>query len=93
MRTTDDKEVLLDNAKYLKDTHLSSVGISKDLTPQEIREEKEMEKEAERRNKDLNQEDRAKNLKWLVVGQKGEKRLIKTTERGGPTSQHGSRFS
>ncbi len=27
MRTTDDKEVLLDNAKYLKDTHLSSVGI------------------------------------------------------------------
>jgi uncharacterized coiled-coil protein SlyX len=93
MRTTDDKEVLLDNAKYLKDTHLSSVGISKDLTPQEIREEKEMEKEAERRNKDLNQEDRAKNLKWLVVGQKGEKRLIKTTERVGPTSQRGSRFS
>jgi uncharacterized coiled-coil protein SlyX len=91
MRTTDDKEVLLDNAKYLKDTHMSSVGISKDLTPQEIREEKEMEREAERRNKDLNQEDRAKNLKWLVVGQKGEKRLIKTTERVGPTSQRGMR--
>jgi hypothetical protein len=70
---------------------MSSVGISKDLTPQEIREEKEMKREAEMRNKDLSQEDRAKNLKWLVVGQKGEKRLIKTTEKSGPTSRHGTR--
>jgi hypothetical protein len=62
MRSTDDKELLLDNAKFLRDTHMSSVGISKDLTPQEIREEKEMEREAESRNKELSQEDRAKNL-------------------------------
>jgi hypothetical protein len=91
MRSTEDKELLLDNAKFLRDTHMSSVGISKDLTPQEIREEKEMEREAETRNKELSQEDRAKNLKWLVVGQKGEKRLIKTTEKSGPTSRHMSR--
>jgi hypothetical protein len=91
MRSTEDKELLLDNAKFLRDTHMSSVGISKDLTPQEIREEKEMEREAETRNKELSQEDRAKNLKWLVVGQKGEKRLIKTTEKSGPTSRHVSR--
>ena len=81
MRTTDDKELLLENAKYLRDTHFSNIGISKDLTPQEVREEKEMEREAERRNKELSQEDRAKNLKWLVVGQKGEKRFVKTVER------------
>jgi hypothetical protein len=91
MRTTDDKELLLDNARYLRDTHMSNVGISKDLTPREIRDEKEMENEAERRNRDLSQDDRAKNLKWLVVGQKGEKRLIKTVERAAPTSQRGSR--
>ena len=91
MRSTEDKELLLDNAKFLRDTHMSTVGISKDLTPQEIREEKEMEREAESRNKELSQEDRAKNLKWLVVGQKGEKRLIKTTEKSGPTSRHMSR--
>jgi hypothetical protein len=91
MRTTDDKELLLDNARYLRDTHMSNVGISKDLTPREIRDEKEMENEADRRNRDLNQEDRAKNLKWLVVGQKGEKRLIKAVERAAPTSQRGSR--
>ena len=60
MRSTEDKELLLDNAKFLRDTHMSSVGISKDLTPQEIREEKEMEREAETRNKELSQEDRAK---------------------------------
>jgi hypothetical protein len=36
MRTTDDKEVLLDNAKYLTNTYVSNVGINdKDLTPQE----------------------------------------------------------
>jgi hypothetical protein len=37
MRTTDDKEVLLDNAKYLRNTHISNVGINdnKDLTSQE----------------------------------------------------------
>jgi hypothetical protein len=91
MRTTDDKELLLDNARYLRDTHMSNVGISKDLTPREIRDEKEMENEAERRNRDLSQDDKAKNLKWLVVGQKGEKRLIKTVERAAPTSQRGSR--
>jgi hypothetical protein len=70
---------------------MSRVGISKDLTPQEIHEEKEMEREAEKKNKDVNQEDRAKILKWLVVGKKGEKRLIKTTEKSGPTSCHGTR--
>ena len=43
--------------------HFSNTGISKDLTPQEVREEKEMEREAERRNKELSQDDRAKNLK------------------------------
>lgn len=91
MRTTDDKELLLENAKYLRDTHFSNIGISKDLTPQEVREEKEMEREAERRNKELSQEDRAKNLKWLVVGQKGEKRFVKTVERTRPTNQRGTR--
>jgi uncharacterized coiled-coil protein SlyX len=87
MRTIEDKELLLENAKYLRDTHLYTVGISTDLTPQEIQEEKEMEKEAGRRNQDLSREDRAKNLKWLVVGQKGEKRLIKVVERVRTTNQ------
>ncbi len=83
----EDKEKLLSNAKYLRDTHLNRVGISADLTPQELQEEKNMVEEAERRNRNLTQEDKAKNMKWLVVGQKGEKRLVKGVERTYPTSQ------
>jgi len=91
LRTTEDKALLLDNAKFLRDTFFSNVGISADLTPQEMKEEKEMGVEAERRNKDLSQEDRAKNLKWLLVGPKGEKRLYKGVERTPLVSQRGLR--
>jgi hypothetical protein len=35
--------------------------------------------EAERRNREeITQEDKAKNLEWMVVGTKGERRLIKS---------------
>ena len=81
MENMEDKDRLLANARYLRDTHLSRVGISPDLTPMELQEERDLAAEAERRNKDLNEEDRAKNMKWLVVGQKGEKRLLKGVER------------
>jgi hypothetical protein len=36
-----------------------------------------MKDEMIRRNKEMSQEDRAKNLIWTVVGRKGEKRLVK----------------
>jgi len=85
MACIEDKECLLANAKYLRDTQLNRVGISPDLTPQEIQEEKDMVEEAEKRNSNLSQEDVAKNMKWLVVGQKGEKRLFKGVERPPPT--------
>jgi len=81
MSNMEDKELLLTNARHLRDTPLNKVGISPDLTPQELQEEKEMAEEAERRNRNLNEEDLAKNMKWLVVGQKGEKRLFKGVER------------
>jgi len=60
MENMEDKEKLLSNAKYLRDTHLNRVGISADLTPQELQEEKNMAEEAERRNRNLSQEDKAK---------------------------------
>jgi len=87
MDSVEDKELLLVNARRLRDTPMSNVGISADLTPMELQEEKDMVAEAERRNKNLTQEDKAKNLKWLVVGQKGEKRLFKGVERTQPSSQ------
>ena len=87
MENMDDKERLLANAKYLRDTPLNRVGISPDLTPLELQEEREMVAEAERRNRNLSEEDKSKNMKWLVVGQKGEKRLFKGVERTQPGDQ------
>ena len=88
MSTVADKELLLENSRKLKDSHLKEVGISPDLTPNELKEERELVAEAEKRNKNLTQEDKAKNLKWLVVGQKGEKRMYKGVERAPPPGHH-----
>ena len=87
MENADDKDKLLSNARYLRDTIFSRVGISADLTPQELQEERDLAAEAEKRNKDLTEEDLSKNMKWLVVGQKGDKRMIKGVERTQPASQ------
>jgi len=87
MENVEDKEKLLANAKHLRDTNLSSVGISADLTPTELQEERDMATEAENRNKNLSEEELSKNMKWLVVGQKGDKRLIKGVERTHPPGQ------
>jgi hypothetical protein len=38
--------------------------------------------ETETRNEQLTAEDKDRNLKWLVVGKRSEKQLIKGTERG-----------
>lgn len=46
---------------------------------------------AEERNKELSAEDRAKNLEWLVVGRKGEKRMIKGVPRSQPLQRTGVR--
>ena len=86
MSTEAEKEMILDNARALRDTRYKNVGISADLTPWELKEERELAAEAARRNEELDDEDRAKNLKWLLVGQKGARRLIKGVERVPPTS-------
>ena len=77
------KEDLLDKARELKNTTFEEVGITPDLTQEQRRDEGDMVKEAEKRNETLNAEDRSKNLRWMVVGRKGEKRIIKGIERIG----------
>ena len=69
-------------AKNLRDTTFQEVGIVPDLTVAQRREEHQLSDEAERRNEEeLTQEDISKNLKWLVVGQRGAKKLIKAVPR------------
>jgi hypothetical protein len=51
------------------------------MTRMQRRAEDQLTKEVEKRNEQLTAEDREKNLRWMVVGRRGEKRMIKGTER------------
>ena len=83
------KEDLLEAAKDLRNTEFETVRIAADLTREQRKDEADMVQEAERRNADLSEDDRAKNLVWMVVGRKGEKRLTKGMSRGGGGAQRG----
>jgi len=84
MKSEDAKKRILENASQLQGTDLENVGIVPDLTNMQQKEEEELREEADRRNvEDLSDEDKAKNLVWVVVGARGEKRLIKSVQRGG----------
>ena len=77
------KEDMLDKARELKNTPFADIGIMADLTQEQRRDEADMVKEAERRNVNLTADEKSKNLSWMVVGRKGEKRLLKGVNRGG----------
>lgn len=60
-----------------RNTVFRDVEVCPDLTKKQRQEEANMKKEAVKRNQQLGDEDRAKNLAWQVVGPRGEKRLEK----------------
>ena len=91
LRTEATKSKILEMAKNLRDTEFNEVGIVPDLTVQQRREESQMIEEVERMNEEeLSDEDRAKNLKWQVVGPRGAKRIIKGVEREQYTQRRGA---
>ena len=77
------REEILENARRLKDTNFKDIGITPDLTREQRLEEDELLKEAERRNMERTAEDTSKNVEWILVGQRGEKRLIRMVNRRG----------
>ena len=79
--TEEEKRHLLEKAKELVYTKYEDVTVVPDMTKSQRKGEQQLRDEANKRNTQLTEEDRSKNLKWLVVGKRGEKRLIKGTER------------
>jgi len=77
----DDKEHILSKARELNGTMYQNVSIVPDLTKKQRSMEAKMKEEADSRNRNLSAEDMRNNLKWIVVGRRGEKRLIKGVER------------
>ena len=79
--TEEEKRHLLEKARELVYTKYENVTVVPDMTKSQRKGEQQLRDEATRRNNQLTEEDRNKQLKWLVVGKQGEKRLIKGTER------------
>jgi hypothetical protein len=75
------REDLLEKARRLKDTQFSEVTVAPDLTKGQRNEEAAMSSEVEKRNAELTEEERAKNLEWRVVGARGERRVVKGLAR------------
>jgi hypothetical protein len=73
---------VLDQAKGLQNTIYKDVGIGPDQTKQQKQAEIRLKEEADRMNREeLNDQDKAKNLKWAVIGPRGEKRIVKIQDR------------
>jgi hypothetical protein len=84
MRREAARMAVLEAARQLRNTNYNKISIVPDLTPAQRKEELEMSEEAERRNREeLSNDDVPKNLKWLVVGPRGARRLIKSQARTG----------
>jgi len=85
------KNTMLKFSKRLEGTARSDVSVAPDLTKQQRKAEAELEQEAGKRNEELTNDDKAKNLEWQVVGKKGQRRLVKAVKRGDQPRGRGMR--
>jgi hypothetical protein len=83
LRNEGERRMILDRARQLRGTPYDNISIVPDMTKMQRRAEDKLSREAEIRNEQLTAEDREKNLRWIVVGKRGEKRLIKGSDREG----------
>jgi hypothetical protein len=81
LNSEDEKRVILARSKQLRGGRYDNVAVVPDLTKMQRRGEDKLGAEADVRNRNLTVEDRERGLRWLVVGKRGEKRLIKGVER------------
>ena len=83
---------ILGRARELQNTDYQHIGIGPDQTKKQKQAEIKLTEEANRMNREeLTDQDKAKNLKWAVIGPRGEKRIVKMADRekegtrGGPS--------
>jgi hypothetical protein len=81
LRSEEEKRNILERAANLRGTAFDRVSVGPDLTRMQRRAEDKLSSEAEMRNTQLTAIDIERNVRWIVVGRRGEKRLIKGTER------------
>ena len=71
-----EKQAIMDSARNLANSNFSHISIVPDLTQRQRKDEERLRKEAERRNAEM-EKDEAQNWEWVLVGTRGERRLIK----------------
>jgi hypothetical protein len=82
LRTEDKKRHLLEKARDLQKTEYKNVTIGPDMTVKQRQEEKKMHEEVDRKNREeLTQEDVTKKLELMLVGPRGEKRIVQGARR------------
>jgi hypothetical protein len=86
LENEEEKRHILNRARDLKGTRYKDISIVPDLTRKQRSREARMREEADEKNKDLTAEEKRRNVKWMVVGRRGEKRLIKGVERESSSS-------
>lgn len=94
LKQENQKKIILENAKHLSTTEFRTVQIVPDLTKQQREADKKLREEATEKNRtELTPDDIAKNLRWVTVGKKGARKLVKKEVRpdGHPNQQHNSR--
>jgi hypothetical protein len=88
IRNEEEKRQLLDRARLLRGTRYDNISVVPDMTRMQRRAEDKLTTEAEARNRQLTEADLSMNMRWMVVGKRGEKRLLKGVERD---QQHNNR--
>jgi hypothetical protein len=81
LENEEEKRHILTRARDLRGTQYCDVSIVPDLTRKQRAREAKMKEEAEEKNKTLTAEEKQRNIRWMVVGRRGEKRIIKGVER------------
>jgi hypothetical protein len=71
----------MSRTRQLRGGRYDNMAVVPDLTRMQRRGEDKLSSEAEMKNRNLMADDREKGLRWMVVGRRGEKRLIKGSER------------
>ena len=70
------RDYILDNTRKLANSSFNSISIIPDLTQDQRKEEEKLRKTAEKRNRELDPEE-GLNWEWVLVGMRGDRRLIK----------------
>lgn len=89
LHSEEDKRAILASTRELRGSKYDNVSVVPDLTRMQRKGEDKLTREAEVKNNSLSGTDVEMGLKWMVVGRRGEKRLIKGRERDSLTHPEG----